>query len=511
MEAGTCSEEVERFRLPDLQLPAARRDRNLRVVSGARALPGLAGGLLPRDEEAEAPRKPTVHTAYREAAESGIIPRPLQNDLQFEEFGDTATSVAANPDATTISIEDAHETPKLHPGPPGGSRREEDDELLGNDDSDKTELLAGQKKSSPFWTFEYYQTFFDVDTYQVFDRIKGSLLPIPGKNFVRLYIRSNPDLYGPFWICATLVFAIAISGNLSNFLIHLGEKTYHYVPEFRKVSIAATVIYAYAWLVPLTLWGFLIWRNSKVMNIVSYSFLEIVCVYGYSLFIYIPTAILWIIPQKAVRWILVTIALGISGSLCCFTRCFLWAAWHTFLIHQRWTISQQLQLLQTKQLQQQSSAKEEFSIFWVCCFWTWHPLQGCRMTKASRKWMERHQPQHLEGLPWSPTTSPTSKIKCCVLKAAGNLIKCASCWGVGVKMDIRIFHLVRSFLSISETAKDTFELKRLITQIKEDAHKFRLHLVAAAEQLLVSASPGQPPLLCTTWRVSAGLCSSHRF
>lgn len=57
------------------------------------------------------------------------------------------------------------------------------------------------------------------------------------------------------------------------------------------VSIAATVIYAYAWLVPLALWGFLLWRNSKVMSIVSYSFLEIVCVYGYSLFIYIPTAV----------------------------------------------------------------------------------------------------------------------------------------------------------------------------------------------------------------------------
>lgn len=57
------------------------------------------------------------------------------------------------------------------------------------------------------------------------------------------------------------------------------------------MSIAATIIYAYAWLVPLALWGFLVWRNSKVMNIVSYSFLEIVCVYGYSLFIYIPTAV----------------------------------------------------------------------------------------------------------------------------------------------------------------------------------------------------------------------------
>ncbi|XP_077635959.1 protein YIPF1 [Crocuta crocuta] len=241
------------------------------------------------------------------------------DDLQFEEFGNEATTPAENPGATTINIEGPGESPTRPPGPPRGSGGEEDDELLGNDDSDKTELLAGQKKSSPFWTFEYYQTFFDVDTYQVFDRIKGSLLPIPGKNFVRLYIRSNPDLYGPFWICATLVFAIAISGNLSNFLIHLGERTYHYVPEFRKVSIAATIIYAYAWLVPLALWGFLMWRNSKVMNIVSYSFLEIVCVYGYSLFIYIPTAVLWIIPQKAVRWILVMVALGFSGSVLAMT------------------------------------------------------------------------------------------------------------------------------------------------------------------------------------------------
>ncbi|XP_043819855.1 protein YIPF1 [Dromiciops gliroides] len=237
------------------------------------------------------------------------------DDLKFEEFGDSANLLPAPQDDTVVTIEEPSQKPPAPRGLPRGSGREEDEELLGNSDSDKTELLAGQKKSSPFWTFEYYQTFFDVDTYQVFDRIKGSVVPIPGRNFVRLYIRSNPDLYGPFWICATLVFAIAISGNLSNFLIHLGDKTFHYVPEFRKVSIAATAIYAYAWLVPLGLWGFLLWRNSKVMSIVSYSFLEIVCVYGYSLFIYIPTAILWIIPQKAVRWILVMVALGLSGSV----------------------------------------------------------------------------------------------------------------------------------------------------------------------------------------------------
>lgn len=28
-------------------------------------------------------------------------------------------------------------------------------------------LLGGQKKSAPFWTFEYYQAFFDIETHHV--------------------------------------------------------------------------------------------------------------------------------------------------------------------------------------------------------------------------------------------------------------------------------------------------------------------------------------------------------
>lgn len=31
------------------------------------------------------------------------------------------------------------------------------------------------------------------------------------------YIQPNPDLYGPFWISVTLIFAIAIFGNLATF------------------------------------------------------------------------------------------------------------------------------------------------------------------------------------------------------------------------------------------------------------------------------------------------------
>lgn len=47
----------------------------------------------------------------------------------------------------------------------------------------------------------------------------------------------------------------------------------------------------YAWLVPVGLWGFLTWRQGAERQIGGYSFLETVCVYGYSLFIYIPTSV----------------------------------------------------------------------------------------------------------------------------------------------------------------------------------------------------------------------------
>lgn len=57
------------------------------------------------------------------------------------------------------------------------------------------------------------------------------------------------------------------------------------------VTIAAVVIFMYAWLVPIGLWGFLTWRQGAERQIGGYSFLETVCVYGYSLFIYIPTSV----------------------------------------------------------------------------------------------------------------------------------------------------------------------------------------------------------------------------
>ncbi|XP_066474219.1 protein YIPF2 [Tiliqua scincoides] len=226
------------------------------------------------------------------------------DELKFHEFDEAMDLLAENASATTASISGQQSNTILNMDPSF-----EEHEPAEEEESDTSKLLSFQKKQSSFWSFEYYQALFDVDTYQVLDRIKGSLLPLPGKNFVWHRLRNNPDLYGPFWICATLVFTLAFSGNLSHFL----EKKSS--PSFHKVTIAGIVIYCYAWLVPLGLWGYLQWRRGGQVNVDSYTFLEMVCTYGYSLFVYIPTAVLWLIPILWLQWFLLVFAVGLSGSL----------------------------------------------------------------------------------------------------------------------------------------------------------------------------------------------------
>ncbi|GFO10811.1 protein yipf [Plakobranchus ocellatus] len=181
-----------------------------------------------------------------------------------------------------------------------------------DDEADDKEKLIKDEKSgtSSFWTFAYYQQFFDVETAQVGQRIVGSMVPKPGSNYLIHQIRPNPDLYGPFWICTTLVFTTAIAGNLANYFSMAG-KAYHWQYDFHKVTFAATAIFSYWWLVPLILWGVLWWRGSQA----KFSFLEMLCVYGYSLAIYVPISILWAIQVPWLQWSLVMVGAALSGSV----------------------------------------------------------------------------------------------------------------------------------------------------------------------------------------------------
>lgn len=153
-------------------------------------------------------------------------------------------------EAATLEINQTHSFHHV-PESPGGS------------DTELSDVAA----SKSFWSFEYYQQFFNVDTDQVKNRIIWGMIPRPGVSYLRNYIKPNPDLYGPFWICVTLIFTIAITGNVANYLQYAPTGDYKWKYDFHIVSFAATAIFTYAFIVPLALWSFIKWNNSsQVLN-----------------------------------------------------------------------------------------------------------------------------------------------------------------------------------------------------------------------------------------------------
>ncbi|XP_012257386.2 protein YIPF1 [Athalia rosae] len=222
-------------------------------------------------------------------------------------------------------------------GPGGGQAQLDvgtpDNQTFGNFSSDATgigiiEDLQGMTSTQSveternFWSIEYYQKFFDVDTNDVLERIIRSIIPRRNENYLQTHIRGKPDLYGPFWICVTLVFSIAISGNMANYLQTANSKEYHWRYNFHVVSIAATAIFTYAWLLPIALWGVLRWsanqsddNNELLEPTVSLGLLELLSLYGYSLAIYVPVAFLWTIQIGWLQWLLVVTAALMSGGV----------------------------------------------------------------------------------------------------------------------------------------------------------------------------------------------------
>ena len=63
-----------------------------------------------------------------------------------------------------------------------------------------------------------------------------------------------------------------------------------------QVSLAAMVVFSYASLLPAGLYGVMWWSGAGQVSSSTISFIELLCLYGYSLTIYIPVSLLWLIP-----------------------------------------------------------------------------------------------------------------------------------------------------------------------------------------------------------------------
>ncbi|XP_037092894.1 protein YIPF1-like, partial [Pollicipes pollicipes] len=226
--------------------------------------------------------------------------KQASSDFGFQDFAEDSTLVELD-----TSDQQTH-TFKQFP-----DSAVDDDELDGNVEQNK---LLGQEApaSGAIWTVEYYRKYFNVDTGDVRDRCLWSMVPKPGSNFLRDRLQHNPDLYGPFWIGVTLVISIAVMGNLANYLqVAAQGEQYKWRYDFHKLTLAATVVFCYSWLVPVLLWAALWWRGAQT----SMTLLQLICLYGYSLTVYIPISVLCASGVWQLQWALMLLGFAVSGAV----------------------------------------------------------------------------------------------------------------------------------------------------------------------------------------------------
>ncbi|CAH9087246.1 unnamed protein product [Cuscuta europaea] len=149
------------------------------------------------------------------------------------------------------------------------------------------------------FTIAAYKPYFDVDTSDVLERIKYSLFPFGGAFTEKT--SSSPDLYGPFWICTTLIFVAASIGTFVTYLAHkIQKKEWDY--DINLVTWSAGLFYGYVVIVPICLYVILKYLSAPA------SLVQLLCLYGYSLFVFIPALCLSVVPIEIFRWVVAGLA-----------------------------------------------------------------------------------------------------------------------------------------------------------------------------------------------------------
>ncbi|EGR34899.1 Yip1 domain protein [Ichthyophthirius multifiliis] len=120
---------------------------------------------------------------------------------------------------------------------------------------------------------------------------KSNMTILPCKN--NFFEIENPELYGPLWIYITLIFCLYASGNLSLYL-QVNKQDFQF--KFSYLKIAFTLVLMYAILVPS-----FVATLMKIFGNNGLSFFQTYCIYGYSLFVFIPVSILSVIPYTIVQ------------------------------------------------------------------------------------------------------------------------------------------------------------------------------------------------------------------
>lgn len=152
----------------------------------------------------------------------------------------------------------------------------------------------------------FLRQYFSITSQEVRQRLIQSFIPF-NSGFYEICV-NKPDLYGPFWIYTTLIFVIAACGSLSSYFQNQVDQNFY--QQF--VPIAGTTIYSIGFGLPLLLYILLKFFGEKI------SYFSTVCIYGYSLSVFIPITIICSCGNVYVQWIFLSYGVLASTSFILF-------------------------------------------------------------------------------------------------------------------------------------------------------------------------------------------------
>lgn len=159
-----------------------------------------------------------------------------------------------------------------------------------------TKKLTAFQKACGCLTLNYWSEFFEIDQTELRLRVMATLNPI--KPSLAERIEEKPDLYGPFWICTTLIFMLLISESFWNVLNNmLTSKDKRNIFNFQQISWAVSLVYGAFLAFPM-----IFFVVNKLFGSSS-SVLKCACIYGYSVFSLVLASFLSILPIKSFRYL----------------------------------------------------------------------------------------------------------------------------------------------------------------------------------------------------------------
>jgi hypothetical protein len=192
------------------------------------------------------------------------------------------------------------------------------------------------------WCFDlnFYKIYFDVDTADVAERIKSSVMVWKNVNvdesstnpdchnpdstnpafgeigrynvFTAVLSKgAGPDLYGPFWLSMTLVFIVSVTSNIN---LWFNATEVDFATDVSSIIAAIWVVYSFSVGVPLTCYMALHCLGGKDVS-AKMPLVTLISIYGYSLTLFVPCALLCAVPSTAVVYLSLLTATCFSGAL----------------------------------------------------------------------------------------------------------------------------------------------------------------------------------------------------